>query len=944
ADTDDDNDGVPDTSDAFPLDVSESVDTDGDGIGNNADTDDDNDGVPDTSDALPLDVSESVDTDDDGIGNNADTDDDNDGVPDTSDAFPLDVSESVDTDGDGIGNNADTDDDNDGISDLDDYYPSIALDGLVDTDGDGIPDACDALCQETGMLDDLDDDNDGTHDERDAFPLDDSETMDTDTDGLGNNADPDDDNDGVQDTDDVFPLVAYENNILVSDLASSKYGTLEFAQSYTNDPDIRLGFQNSSIHLLPIDDNGQRLFWANQNLSPGTWLSIANGYELIWPTSPFFNSYCGEDLVNYPHNLHRALTENRGFDCISMEFTVRSSVRMGVISKGDKRWTVVYQAKSEYFAAGDTLVIDPEKPIYTELGDVRTYQILAPNWSDSLLNNAQFDESEVLGTWMIGGINLDILQRPEHENSSVPEPDRCINSGFCTDLVTFEGGGIGKTELSGRDISWSLTASGSISIIFEDTGVHLEVTRLEKHTDSSTAQITSTQWGNGPFISVAQLMVKKQEDVQLDDFFFEDYLVSGNYVANPNPAVPRSSLDNELIFLQSLKLNADNTGVAVLPMGSYELFDYLEEDLTWEYSIGGPLKIRFCYDSYLYGQPVPMCDYEKRIWLDIVSVTDDRIYVVDTYHTAFSSSFTRARPNFYERAPYFDPEDIDRDGVSNENDVFPIDPLESSDLDGDGIGDNSDQDRDGDGVANQVDGFPEVSIGDLIDTDNDGIPDACDSDCQGLGMEADDDDDGDGVADVNDSLPLDPTNDSDGDGVSNNNDRFPENSLYSQDTDFDGMPDSWETRYGLDPNDASDATSDQDNDGVTALDEFLAGTIPSGSLDIDGNEDYDALTDGLLLLRGMFGLDGSALVTGTIASDAAYTESLDIESRIEALGELADIDGNGQIDALTDGLLTLRYLFGLQGDTLINGVVAGDATRTTSEEIEAYLATLMPSL
>ena len=30
----------------------------------------------------------------------------------------------------------------------------------------------------------------------------------------------------------------------------------------------------------------------------------------------------------------------------------------------------------------------------------------------------------------------------------------------------------------------------------------------------------------------------------------------------------------------------------------------------------------------------------------------------------------------------------------------------------------------------------------------------------------------------------------------------------------------------LDPNDPSDATSDQDNDGVTALDEFLAGTIP----------------------------------------------------------------------------------------------------------------------
>jgi len=39
----------------FPLDSRETLDTDSDGIGNNADDDDDGDGVADDSDAFPLD-------------------------------------------------------------------------------------------------------------------------------------------------------------------------------------------------------------------------------------------------------------------------------------------------------------------------------------------------------------------------------------------------------------------------------------------------------------------------------------------------------------------------------------------------------------------------------------------------------------------------------------------------------------------------------------------------------------------------------------------------------------------------------------------------------------------------------------------------------------------------------------------------------------------------
>jgi hypothetical protein len=51
---DTDSDGVGDNSDAFPNDPAETTDTDGDGIGNNADPDDDNDGVPDAQDDFPL--------------------------------------------------------------------------------------------------------------------------------------------------------------------------------------------------------------------------------------------------------------------------------------------------------------------------------------------------------------------------------------------------------------------------------------------------------------------------------------------------------------------------------------------------------------------------------------------------------------------------------------------------------------------------------------------------------------------------------------------------------------------------------------------------------------------------------------------------------------------------------------------------------------------------
>ena len=90
-DDDDNGDGIPD-----PL------DSDCDGIGDEADPDDDNDGIPDETDTFPYNPYEWSDIDDDGTGDNCDCDTDGDGINNDIDAFPTDPSAHTDTDGDGM--------------------------------------------------------------------------------------------------------------------------------------------------------------------------------------------------------------------------------------------------------------------------------------------------------------------------------------------------------------------------------------------------------------------------------------------------------------------------------------------------------------------------------------------------------------------------------------------------------------------------------------------------------------------------------------------------------------------------------------------------------------------------------------------------------------------------------------------------------------------------
>ena len=110
------------------------------------------------------------------------------------------------------------------------------------------------------------------------------------------------------------------------------------------------------------------------------------------------------------------------------------------------------------------------------------------------------------------------------------------------------------------------------------------------------------------------------------------------------------------------------------------------------------------------------------------------------------------------------------------------------------------------------------------------------------------------------------------------------------------------------------------------------------SLDFDDDGRYDAATDGLLLLRYLVGLRGAPLIEGA-RGPTARRDAAAIASYVAALGNSLDIDGDGSVKATTDGLLALRYLLDLRGSALTSGA---SATNKAVGVIENDLQALRP--
>jgi outer membrane protein assembly factor BamB len=124
---------------------------------------------------------------------------------------------------------------------------------------------------------------------------------------------------------------------------------------------------------------------------------------------------------------------------------------------------------------------------------------------------------------------------------------------------------------------------------------------------------------------------------------------------------------------------------------------------------------------------------------------------------------------------------------------------------------------------------------------------------------------------------------------------------------------------------------------------LFSSNATSRGLDVDGNGAADALTDGILMLRFLFSSEGQWSYTDALGTGATRTTRESLKGFLDARRpSTLDVDGNGTADALTDGILILRYLFAPTGEWTFSDAVGTGATRSTRAEIKAFLDQYFP--
>lgn len=737
-------------------------------------------------------------------------DSDGDGVPDNVDAFPNNPSESIDSDNDGVGDNSD-------------QFPNDVNESS-DVDGDGVGDNADAFPNDgdetsdqdndgIGDNSDTDRDGDGVINTIDVFPNEPNESIDTDGDGIGNNTDSDDDNDGIPDTLDTFPLSS------VSDRDSD--GVIDEEDTFPDNSAESSDLDGDGIGDNSDTDRDGDGYENNQDAFPndGTETSDSDGDGV------------GDNSDAFPDDAN----ETRDTDGDGIGNSADPDDDNDGLPDNEDASPLDPRSDTDGDGVSDNEDAFPSDPTESTDSD-----------GDGIGNNRDTDDDNdgILDT--IDSLPLDV--RPDNDGDGVPN-DEDVLPNDASESSDLDGDGIGDntdTDRDGDGVENSQDAFPSDPKESVDTDGDGVGDNIDAFPNDPTESIDSDGDGTG----------NNRDDDDDNDGILDANDTSpldvrpdrdGDGVPDdedvfPDDVFESSDLDNDRIG-DNADTDRDGDGVAniqdAFPNDNSESAD------TDRDGIGDNADV-------FPDDPTENIDTDGDGVGDNRDSDDDNDGIIDDQ----DSLRTDARP------------DRDGDGVPDDVDAYPDNILESSDIDGDGIGDNSDEDRDGDGVPNVRDAFPD-NINETSDSDRDGTGDnadvfpndpteSIDTDGDGVGDNRDNDDDNDGATDALDSMRTDARPDTDGDGVADVEDDFPDDSSESNDLDGDGIGDNTDTDRDGDgvnnsddafPEDASESV-DTDRDGVgDNADVFDNDPTENSDADGDGignNRDDDDDNDGVL--------------------------------------------------------------------------------------------------
>ena len=956
--------------------------------------DSDGDGFVDPVDDLPNDRAEWLDTDGDGVGNNADADDDGDGVADRTDAFPLDASEARDQDGDGVGDNADA-------------FPRDASE-TADTDEDGVGDNADAFPNDPAET--ADSDGDGVGDNGDPFPNDPRESADTDGDGIGDNADPDADGDGIADTLDLFPLDPERSDVAsyqfvgehLDDgagkaVAATADGTALLIGAPDHDADERRErgaaylVSTSDLPALDAADGAKdrvvqvvnvpkgRASWkfvgegqwedAGEDVAVGDldgdgavdavigaidhWCSGRRcGAVYVVSGADFAAADAADGAADHTIALANIAAQPNSWrirgeadDLLGLAIAILNDMdndgqRDIAIGAPGQYWEEdpiagsIYMLVSGGFAAGDRAdgtrdgTIDLRqfraltgswKLVGESPGDMAGYALAAlpdldGDGNAELLVGAPYrdigDARDAGAAYVVSSAGLAAADRADGQRDRVVALKQATSKPRSWRLLgTQPRQRLGWATAAAADDGQTWLLLGGVQTLLVDakalaaSGGDVDLSGMSRGHALELPQADAGAFiadsGGGSALALTRRWASRASGPYGGG---RAYVLSApGWQASGND---HGSLSRDEIVAAGWTIAGarafEGLGAALAATGD------VDGDGVGEILVGtsaNSSEVTRAGTAYL----LLSADLAALDRAD--GTVDGAMHVGDMAGDADGDGLGNSMDldddgdgvlDTFDVFPLNPSEwaDADGDGFGDRSDAFPFDRNEAFDTDADGIGDNADNDDDGDGIADRDDPRPR-------DTDDDGQPNREDAD-----------DDNDGTPDAEDACPVDAneTVDTDGDGICDNADR---------DDDNDGTPD-WRDAFPVDPTESSDQDEDGTGDNADAFPEDPEEQADTDGDGIGNNADTDDDNDGVPDSRDAFPLDATAKRDrdGDGVSDREDAFPLDAAESVDTdgdgVGDNADRDDDGDgvadfrdrfpLDATRTGLRSVRFV------------------------------------